>query len=87
MREWIFVDHEHHELHDALFGPISGHETVVLMEPHWVWEDIWVRVGLFKSKTEARKNMSNRYIGEIRGFHHVIKKKQAIDVAVWREIK
>jgi len=87
MKEWISVDQVDHELHDALSGRFAGNETVVVMEPHWVWEDIWVKVGLFKSRTEARKNITNQYIGEIRGFHRVIKRKQHIDIAAWREIK
>lgn len=87
MKEFIFVDDPEHELFDALFGPITGNEIVVVMSPEWRWEDIWVHVGMFKSKTEARKNMTNQFIGEIRGFHHVIKKKKHLDIAVWREIK
>ena len=85
MKEFIFVDDLEHEWNDILFGPFHGREVWVKMEPNWTWEDIWVHVGLFKSKTQARKNTSNEFIGEIQGFHHVIKKKQALNIAVFRE--
>ena len=41
---------------ELFFGPITGHDTTIVFDDTWTMLDIVVAVGLFNSKTQARKN-------------------------------
>jgi len=66
---------------DSIFGPFDPREEFVNIDDTWSWEDIWVYVGLFSSKNQARKNGHGGKIED--GFHDtIIKKKRNIKVTV-----
>ena len=41
---------------ELLLGPFEDHEENVFFNDSWKMEDIWIHVGLFSSKGQARKN-------------------------------
>lgn len=40
----------------AFFGPIEAQEVFIPLEPNWTFADIAVQCGIFKSKSEAKRN-------------------------------
>jgi len=58
----------------SVFGPVEEHEEVVFFDDTWKLEDIWVFMGLFTSKNQARKNGHGGQIDD--GFTFTITKKK-----------
>ena len=69
---------------DKTLGPFTGKETFVEIDDTWTWETIWVHVGLFPSKGQARKNGHGGKIAK--GFSDTVtKKKRGIMVTVMND--
>lgn len=71
---------------ESVLGPFEKHEENVFFDDTWKLEDVWVHVGLFKSKNQARKNNHGGPIPA--GFSDtVIKKKRNIRVTILNAVK
>lgn len=55
-------------------------DLIIFFDDNFKYEDLWVKVGLFKSKSEARKNNHGGVIKP--GWDSIIKKKQGISVFI-----
>lgn len=81
MREFNFV-HEDVLLKDieAIFGPLEEDEENIIFQDEFMMEDIWVKAGLFPSKSQARKNGHSGPIQK--GFQDLWKKKKTLRVTI-----
>ena len=70
---------------DLFFGPICQDDTVIKIEPGMIMADIMAIVGLFPSKSQARKNGWNKAIP--RGFSDMRVGKSKVRVTIFDEIQ
>lgn len=66
--------------YDLFFGPLTGDDYVTVIDDKTTWPDILVASGVFKSKTEARKNCREQNVTP--GFHDNYWGKKKIRVTV-----
>lgn len=65
---------------DLFFGPITDKDIVLKMDGDIKWPDILVKCGIFKSKTQARKNGWDKDIPEGFTDHFVGKLRKRITI-------
>lgn len=66
---------------ELIFGPLSGHEELIIIDEEATWEQVWTLCGRFKSLSQARKQTNE--LGLISsGFHEHKTKKRWITVYI-----
>lgn len=83
MKEFIFINDKTTDRDmDSVLCPTN--EEIVSLSDIKDMADIWVKVGLFPSRTQAIKN---NHGGEIpSGFTHLNKRKRGIDIVIWNPV-
>ena len=66
---------------ELMLGPFEPHETLVDLRTVRDMEDLWVMSGVFKSKSQARKNGHGGPLPS--GFTDISKKKQMVRISIW----
>lgn len=90
MNEYNFIHRRLPETDKELFfGPLTDQDEFIEFDDGYTWLDILVEIGMFSSKSEARKNIKNLPVDiEIEpGFKDVYlgKKKTRVTVLNWFE--